>query len=100
MKRALLRKGLPALLHRYDEWYAFATNPRSKPGYHILITADEKGVTTPAALLWATITRWHGGIASERATHSIPALAHGGMMYAEPANHSKLYGNAMAWAAC
>jgi hypothetical protein len=28
-----LTKGLPAVIHRYDEWYAFATNPRSLPGY-------------------------------------------------------------------
>src|SRR3984957_7947682 len=37
-----LTKGLPAVFNRKDEWYSFAENPRSKPGFHILITADEK----------------------------------------------------------
>lgn len=35
-------KGLPAVFVRTDEWYAFATNPRMKTDFHILITADEK----------------------------------------------------------
>ena len=60
-----LTKGLPPILHRYDEWYAFASNPRSLPGFHILITADEKSYK-PGKPLYdgrATILS-PGGIAS------------------------------------
>jgi type 1 glutamine amidotransferase len=38
-----ITQGLPAVWQRTvrDEWYAFKDNPRSKPGFHILATADE-----------------------------------------------------------
>ncbi len=91
-----LTKGLPAVFNRRDEWYAFASNPRSLPGFHILITADEKsynpGNSTMAGgdhpLAW-----WHC-VGKGHVFYS--ALGHGGMMYAEPVI-LQLYGNAMAW---
>jgi hypothetical protein len=90
-----LTKGLPPILHRYDEWYAFATNPRSKPGYHILITADEKSYNPGRSTMGDDhpLAWWHC-VGRGHAFYS--ALAHGGMMYAEPAI-LQLYGNAMAW---
>ena len=90
-----LTKGLPPLLHRYDEWYAFATNPRSQAGYHILITADEKSYNPGRSTMGADhpLAWWHC-VGKGHAFYS--ALAHGGMMYAEPAI-IQLYGNAMAW---
>jgi type 1 glutamine amidotransferase len=90
-----LTKGLPPLLHRYDEWYAFATNPRKQPGYHILITADEKSYNPGRSTMGDDhpLAWWHC-VGKGHAFYS--ALAHGGMMYAEPVI-LQLYGNAMAW---
>lgn len=90
-----ITKGLPPILHRYDEWYAFSTNPRAKPGYHILITADEKSYNPGRSTMGDDhpLAWWHC-VGKGHAFYS--ALAHGGMMYAEPAI-LQLYGNAMAW---
>ena len=91
-----LTKGLPAVIHRYDEWYAFATNPRSLPGYHILITADEKSYNPGRSTMGADhpLAWWHC-VGKGHVFYS--ALGHGGMMYAEPVI-LQLYGKAMAWA--
>jgi hypothetical protein len=43
--RSSLTKGLPDVWHRAEEWYGFAVNPRSKPGFHIIATVDEKTYT-------------------------------------------------------
>ena len=37
-----LMKNLPALWKRSEEWYAFSESPRTKPGFHIVATVDEK----------------------------------------------------------
>lgn len=91
-----LTKGLPSVFHRSDEWYAFATNPRSLPGFHILITADEKSYNPGRSTMGADhpLAWWHC-VGKGHAFYS--ALAHGGMMYTEPVI-LQLYGNAMAWA--
>lgn len=93
--RSPLTKGLPAVFHRTDEWYAFATNPRSLPGVHILLTADEKSYTPGRSTMGADhpMAWWHC-VGKGHVFYS--ALGHGGMMYAEPVI-LQLYGNAMAW---
>jgi type 1 glutamine amidotransferase len=90
-----LTKGLPAVFNRRDEWYAFAENPRSKPGFHILITADEKSYTPGRSTMGADhpMAWWHC-VGKGHVFYS--ALGHGGMMYAEPVI-LQLYGNALAW---
>ena len=90
-----LTKGLPAVFNRRDEWYSFAENPRSKPGFHILITADEKSYTPGRSTMGADhpMAWWHC-VGKGHVFYS--ALGHGGMMYAEPVI-LQLYGNAMAW---
>ncbi len=91
-----LTKGLPPVFRRYDEWYAFATNPRKLPGFHILITADEKSYNPGSSTMGDDhpLAWWHC-VGKGHVFYS--ALAHGGMMYAEPVI-IQLYGNAMAWA--
>ena len=91
-----LTKGLPSVFRRTDEWYAFATNPRDKPGFHILITADEKSYTPGRSTMGADhpMAWWHC-VGKGHVFYS--ALGHGGMMYAEPVI-LQLYGNAMTWA--
>jgi len=90
-----LAKGLPAIWHRADEWYAFSENPRSKPGFHVIAAVDEKsydpanysmGGDHPS--IW-----WHC-VGRGRALFS--ALGHGAEMYQEPLMIQFL-DNAMAW---
>lgn len=90
-----LTKGLPAVIHRSDEWYAFSSNPRDRPGYHVLITADEKSYVPGRSTMGADhpMAWWHC-VGKGHAFYS--ALGHGGMMYAEPAI-IQLYENALAW---
>jgi hypothetical protein len=90
-----LTKGLPAVWHRADEWYAFSENPRNKPGFHIIAAVDEKSYD-PATYsmggdhpsIW-----WHC-VGNGRALFS--ALGHGAEMYQEPLMIQFL-DNAMAW---
>lgn len=90
-----LTKGLPAVWHRADEWYAFSEDPRKKPGYHIIAAVDEKsydpanysmGGDHPS--IW-----WHC-VGKGRALFS--ALGHGAEMYQEPLMIQFL-DNAMEW---
>ncbi len=88
-------KGLPAIWHRNEEWYAFAENPRKTPGVHILATVDEKTYTPGRAtmgddhpLIW-----WH---CVEKGHAIFSALGHAGMMYTEPLV-IQLLDNAMSW---
>jgi len=94
--RSRITKGLPSILHRSDEWYSFSENPRSKPGFHILITVDEKSYTPARATMGADhpLAWWHC-VGKGRAFYS--ALGHGGMMYTEPMI-IQLLDNAMSWA--
>jgi type 1 glutamine amidotransferase len=94
-RKSPITKGLPETWHRSEEWYAFSESPRSKPGFHILATVDEKsynpgratmGVDHP--LIW-----WHC-VDKGHAVYS--ALGHAGQMYAEP-QMIELLDNAMAW---
>jgi len=88
-------KGLPAVWHRSEEWYAFAENPRGKPGFHILATVDEKSYTPGRATMGADhpLVWWHC-VEKGRAVYS--ALGHAGSMYAEPLM-IRLLDNAMNW---
>ncbi|MDQ2666185.1 MAG: ThuA domain-containing protein [Gemmatimonadota bacterium] len=90
-----LTKGMPHVFNRRDEFYSFATNPRSLAGFHILITADEKSYKPGGATMGDDhpLAWWHC-VGKGHVFYS--ALAHGGMMYAEPVI-LQLYGNAMAW---
>ncbi|MEO8564111.1 MAG: ThuA domain-containing protein [bacterium] len=93
--KSSLTKGMPAKFNRWDEFYSFATNPRRLPGFHILITADEKSYKPGNATMGDDhpLAWWHC-VGKGHVFYS--ALAHGGMMYAEPVI-LQLYGNAMAW---
>jgi type 1 glutamine amidotransferase len=90
-----LMKGIPAVFHRADEWYSFAANPRSKPGFHILLTADEKSYNPGRATMGEDhpLAWWH---CVDKGHAFYSALGHGGYMYTEPVI-IQLYGNAMAW---
>ena len=90
-----ITKGLPAVWHRDEEWYAFSEDPRKKPGFHILATVDEKTYTPGRAtmgddhpLIW-----WH---CVEKGHALFSALGHGGTMYTEPLM-IQLLDNAMSW---
>jgi type 1 glutamine amidotransferase len=95
-KASPIMKGLPAVWHRSEEWYAFDASPRTKPGFHILATVDEatydpgratmKGGDHP--LIW-----WH---CVEKGHALYSALGHAGSAYAEPLM-IKFLDNAMAW---
>jgi len=94
-RKSPVMKGLPAVVRRSDEWYSFSENPRSKPGFHILASVDEKSYTPGRTsmggdhpLIW-----WHC-VGKGHALYS--ALGHGGMMYTEPFI-IELLDNAMAW---
>lgn len=94
-KKSPITKGLPAEWTRTDEWYAFQENPRSKPGFHILATVDEKtyepGQNTMGAdhpLVW-----WH---CSGKGHAVYSALGHSAEFYSEP-HMVRLLENAMAW---
>lgn len=91
-----LTKGMPAVFNRKDEFYAFSTNPRKLPGFHILITADEKSYDPGNSVMGADhpMAWWHC-VGKGHVFYS--ALAHGGMMYTEPVI-LQLYGNAISWA--
>ena len=91
-----LTKGLPALWHRSEEWYSFAENPRGKPGYHILLTVDEKTYNPGRASMGQDhpLAWWHC-VGKGHAFYS--ALGHAASMYSEE-SVIQLYSNAMAWA--
>jgi hypothetical protein len=90
-----IMKGMPAVWRRSDEWYSFAANPRSKTGYHILLTVDEKSYTPGRATMGEDhpLAWWH---CVDKGHAFYSALGHGGGMYSE-AYIIQLYGNAMAW---
>ncbi|HEY7839234.1 MAG TPA: ThuA domain-containing protein [Terriglobales bacterium] len=92
---SLLTRGLPKVWNRTDEWYAFATDPRAQPGFHILATADEKsynpGRSTMGAdhpLIW-----WH---CVDRGHALFSALGHGGWEYWEP-TFLQFLDNSVVW---
>lgn len=90
-----LAKGLPAVWHRSDEWYAFSTNPRSKPGVHVIAAVDEKTYDPGAFSMGADHPSiWWHCVGNGRALFS--ALGHGAEMYQEPLMIQFL-DNAMAW---
>lgn len=90
-----LMKGLPKVWHRTDEWYGFAENPRRKPGFHILLTADEKSYAPGQTSMGADhpLAWWHC-VGKGRAMYS--ALGHAGSYYAEPLM-IRLLENTMTW---
>jgi type 1 glutamine amidotransferase len=95
-KSSPIMKGIPAVWHRSEEWYAFDASPRTKPGYHILATVDEKTYDPGRAtmkdgdhpLIW-----WH---CVEKGHALYSALGHAGSAYAEPLM-IRFLDNAMAW---
>lgn len=90
-----LMKNLPPLWHRTEEWYAFADNPRGKPGIHILATVDEKTYNPGRATMGADhpLVWWHC-VGRGRAVYS--ALGHAGAFYSEPLM-IQLLDNEIAW---
>jgi type 1 glutamine amidotransferase len=94
-RKSPIAKGLPAIMHRSDEWYSFSSNPRSKPGFHIIATVDEKSYEPGETAMGGDHPSvWWHCVGKGRALYS--ALGHGGMMYTEP-NIIQLLDNAMAW---
>jgi type 1 glutamine amidotransferase len=90
-----LMKGLPAVWHRDEEWYAFEASPRAKPGFHILATVDEKSYTPGRATMGEDhpLVWWH---CVEKGRSVYSALGHAARFYAEPLM-IRLLDNAMAW---
>jgi uncharacterized protein len=88
-------KNLPETWHRSEEWYAFSESPRSKPGFHIIATVDEKSYSPGRAAMGADhpLVWWHC-VGKGHAVYS--ALGHAGAMYSEPLM-IQLLENAMAW---
>jgi type 1 glutamine amidotransferase len=94
-RKSPIAKNLPEPWHRSEEWYAFAESPRSKPGFHIIATVDEKTYTPGRATMGADhpLIWWH---CVEKGHALYSALGHAGIMYAEPLMIQFL-DNAMSW---
>ena len=90
-----LTKGLPAVWHRADEWYAFSENPRNKPGFHIIAAVDEKSYEPDKYSMGGDHPSiWWHCVGNGRALFS--ALGHAAEMYQEPLMIQFL-DNATAW---
>jgi hypothetical protein len=90
-----LTKRLPENWHRTEEWYSFDASPRSKPGFHILATVDEKSYTPGSATMGTDHPSiWWHCVGQGHAVYS--ALGHAGSFYAEPLMIQFL-DNAMSW---
>ena len=78
-----IAKNLPVNWKRSEEWYAFSESARTKPGFHILATIDEKTYTPGRATMGADhpLIWWH---CVEKGHAVYSALGHAGRMYAEP----------------
>ncbi|HKD05158.1 MAG TPA: ThuA domain-containing protein [Bryobacteraceae bacterium] len=94
-RKSPITKGLPETWHRSEEWYAFDKSPRSKPGFHILATVDEKTYSPGRATMGADhpLVWWH---CVEKGHAVYSALWHSGLAYAEPLV-IQLLDNAMSW---
>ena len=93
-----ITKGLPAVWNRTvrDEWYAFKDNPRGKPGFHILATADETTYTPGRSTMGTDHPMvWTHCVGKGPVFYS--AIGHTPETYSEP-NHLQLLENAIAWA--
>jgi type 1 glutamine amidotransferase len=93
-----ITKGLPAVWNRSvrDEWYAFKDNPRGKPGFHILATADETTYTPGRSTMGTDHPMvWTHCVGKGPVFYS--AVGHTPESYSEP-NHLLLLENAIAWA--
>ena len=93
-----ITKGLPAVWVRTvrDEWYAFKDNPRGKPGFHILATADETTYDPGRSTMGADHPMvWTHCVGKGPVFYS--AIGHSAETYSEPA-HVQLLENAIAWA--
>ena len=90
-----IMKGLPLKWYRTDEWYAFATNPRKEPGFHVLATADETSYYPGHSTMWADhpLIWWH---CVGQGHMLFSALGHAGWEYAQP-NMLQLLDNSMTW---
>lgn len=93
-----ITKGLPAVWVRTvrDEWYAFKDNPRGKPGFHILATADETTYDPQRSSMGADHPMvWTHCVGKGPVFYS--AIGHSAETYTEPL-HLQLLENAIAWA--
>jgi type 1 glutamine amidotransferase len=93
-----ITRGLPAVWARTvrDEWYAFRDNPRGKPGFHILATADETTYNPQRSTMGADHPMvWTHCVGKGPVFYS--AIGHSAETYSEPL-HLQLLENAMAWA--
>ena len=98
--------GLGPIWTRSDEWYSFATSPRSK-NYHILVSIDESSYKPVSGLIPFMKPKsiamgkdhplvWSHCVGEGRALCS--ALGHTALSYSEP-KHLQLIQGAIAWAA-
>lgn len=94
-RKSPITKKLPETWKRSEEWYSFDASPRSKPGFHIIATVDEKTYEPGRATMGADhpLVWWHC-VGKGHALYS--ALGHAGIMYSEPLMIQFL-DNAMAW---
>ena len=90
-----LVKKLPEVWKRSEEWYSFDASPRSKAGFHIIATVDEKTYEPGRATMGADhpLVWWHC-VGKGHTLYS--ALGHAGIMYSEPLMIQFL-DNAMSW---
>ncbi len=93
-----IMKGLTAVWVRTvkDEWYAFKDNPRARPGFHILATADETTYNPGRSTMGADHPMvWTHCVGKGPVFYS--AIGHSAETYSEP-NHLHLLEHAIAWA--
>ncbi len=98
-------RGLGSVWVRSDEWYSFASSPRTK-GYHVLISVDETSYRPVEGFIPFMTPRnismgdhplvWSHCVGNGRALYS--ALGHTAESYTEP-KHQQLIAGAIAWAA-
>ena len=91
---------LPPSWSRSDEWYSFASSPRSK-GFHVLATLDERSYS-PKGLFGSNLAMgddhpivWTNCVGKSRILYS--AMGHTAQSFAEPAQRHLLDG-ALKWA--
>lgn len=87
-------RGLPAEWTMTDEWYSFATSPRSS-GAHVLATLDEATYQPGELAMGDHPIAWTRCVGDGRAFYS--AIGHRPENYGEP-NSAKLLEQGIAWA--
>lgn len=94
-------QGLPASWKHTEEWYSFEKSPRSKPGYGVLVSVDEK-TYNPVGVFGKDLRMgdhpmvWWHCVGKGRVLYN--AFGHRADAYSEPEN-KRLLEQSVAWAA-